>query len=125
MRRAAIAILALTAWTPLWSLAQAQEVTGTWLREDGSSKVQIGRCGEALCGDLVWVRERPADAPLGQRVFYDMKQSSPGEWTGSAFNPEDGETYRGKMVLSGSRLTTSGCMLGGLICKSIRWRRAD
>jgi uncharacterized protein (DUF2147 family) len=28
------------------------------------------------------------------------------------------------MSLAGDRLTTAGCVLGGLICKSIAWTRA-
>ena len=37
---------------------------------------------------------------------------------GSAFNPDDGQTYTGKMSLSGATLTTQGCAMGGMICKS-------
>ncbi len=45
-------------------------------------------------------------------------------WTGSAFNPDDGKTYSGKMTLKGDRLVTAGCVFGGLICKSVSWIRA-
>ena len=62
---------------------------------------------------------------VGQRVFYDMVQADQNSWAGKAFNPEDGRTYSGKMVLSGKHLRTSGCVLGGLICKSVAWVRAN
>jgi uncharacterized protein (DUF2147 family) len=29
------------------------------------------------------------------------------------------------MVLNGGTLKTSGCVFGGLICKSVVWRRAN
>ena len=45
-------------------------------------------------------------------------------WSGYAFNPEDGKTYRGEIKLSGNHMTTSGCALAGLICKSAGWTRA-
>ena len=61
---------------------------------------------------------------VGQQVFFDMKPSGENAWKGSAFNPEDGKTYSGKMTLSGDHLVTAGCVLGGLICKSMNWTRA-
>ena len=53
-----------------------------------------------------------------------MKPAGEGKWVGSAFNPEDGKNYSGKMTLAGDKLNTSGCVLGGLICKSVDWTRA-
>ncbi len=52
-----------------------------------------------------------------------MVRADQNSWTGRAFNPEDGRTYSGKMVLNGRRLKTSGCVLGGLICKTVAWQR--
>lgn len=104
--------------------ASAQGVTGTWLRDTGASHVKFAPCGDALCGSIAWLKpgvETPAK--IGQRIFYDMKPSGENAWSGSAFNPEDGKTYTGKMSLSGTTLTTSGCTLGGLICKSTTWSR--
>ena len=63
-------------------------------------------------------------AKVGQQVFFDMKPHGENVWAGSAFNPEDGKTYSGKMTLSGDHLTTAGCVFGGLICKSFAWTRA-
>ena len=45
-------------------------------------------------------------------------------WAGSAFNPNDGKRYTAKLTLSGDRLATAGCVLGGLICKSFEWTRS-
>lgn len=105
--------------------AAAQDVSGVWLRDTGASKVRFARCGDALCGTLSWLKEATGTAKVGQRIFYDMKPSGPGKWSGSAFNPEDGKTYSGTMTLSGDTLTTSGCVLGGLICRSVQWARAN
>ena len=103
----------------------AQDVAGTWLRESGASRVRFAKCGEALCGTLAWLKDTNGPAKVGQRIFYDMKPSGDGKWSGSAFNPEDGKTYSGTMTLAGDRLTTSGCVLGGLICRSVVWNRAN
>ena len=105
--------------------ALAQDVAGTWLRDSGASRVRFAKCGEAMCGTLAWLKDTSGPAKVGQRIFYDMKPSADGKWTGSAFNPEDGKTYSGTMTLAGDKLTTSGCVLGGLICRSVVWNRAN
>jgi uncharacterized protein (DUF2147 family) len=107
--------------------ARADDVAGTWLRETGLSKVKFGPCGGgAICGHLVWIKpgtETPAK--LGQRLFFDMKSTGPNAWSGSYSNPDDGKTYAAKMSLSGGTLTTAGCAMGGMICRSSTWTRAN
>lgn len=105
--------------------AAAQDVTGTWLRDTGASRVRFAKCGEAMCGTLAWLKDADGPAKVGQRIFYDMKPDGAGKWKGSAFNPEDGKTYSGTMTLAGDNLTTSGCVMGGLICRSVKWSRAN
>ena len=103
----------------------AGEVTGEWLREDGAAKIRFAACGgEAVCGSLAWKRDAGGAGKIGEKVFFDMKPSGADAWAGGAFNPEDGKQYSAKMALSGDHLTTAGCVLGGLICKSFGWTRA-
>jgi uncharacterized protein (DUF2147 family) len=104
--------------------ALAGEVTGVWLHEDGASKVRFAPCGSALCGTIVWLKEAKGPAKVGEKVFYDMVSSGDNNWTGKAFEPSSGKEYTGKMTLAGDSLTTAGCIMGGLICKSIVWSRA-
>jgi uncharacterized protein (DUF2147 family) len=99
----------------------AQDATGVWQRDTGESRVRIGPCGAALCGNIIWLKSADGPAKIGQRVFFDMKPNGANAWSGQAFNPEDGKNYTGKMTLSGNKLTTSGCTLGGLVCRSVSW----
>ena len=94
-------------------------------RDTGASRVRFSKCGEALCGSLSWLKDPNGPAKVGQRIFYDMKPNGANKWSGSAFNPEDGKTYSGTMTLSGSTLTTAGCVMGGLICRSVKWNRMN
>jgi uncharacterized protein (DUF2147 family) len=105
--------------------AHAGDPSGVWLRDTGSSKVKISKCGAAYCGTIVWLKDKGGPAKIGQRVFYNMKADGDNSWEGNAFNPEDGETYSGTMSLSGSTLTTAGCVLGGLICRSTNWSKSN
>ena len=119
-RGAALLAVILFAATP--ALADA---TGEWARIDGKARVRIAPCGGgALCGTVTWVQDPKGPGKVGQRVFFDMKPTGANAWTGAAFNPEDGKTYSGKMTLNGDALNTAGCVLGGLICKSVDWTRA-
>jgi uncharacterized protein (DUF2147 family) len=103
--------------------ALAGNVTGEWARVDGKANVRFAPCGAAVCGAITWLKDPAGPAKVGQKVFFDMKPAGDDKWTGSAFNPEDGGTYTGKMTLSGNSLNTAGCVLGGLICKSVDWKR--
>ena len=124
-RRTTFAILVGASLLLVSGAAFAQDASGTWLRENGASRVRIGKCGDALCGTVAWVKDAASPSKVGQRVFYDMKPDGAGKWKGSAFNPEDGKTYSGTMSLSGGTLTTAGCVFGGLICRSVSWSKVN
>lgn len=99
--------------------------TGLWNRDDGLGGVRIAACGNgALCGRVVWLRDKAGPAYIGQRVLFDMHRTAENTWSGSAVNPADGQTYAGTMTVSGSRLMTRGCAMGGLICQSVGLTRA-
>jgi uncharacterized protein (DUF2147 family) len=125
MKKLSAFILAAAVLAVSGAGALAGDAKGVWLRSDGKTKVRFSPCGGGLCGVVVWLRDKGSPAHVGQRVFYDMKAAGEDEWRGAAFNPEDGKTYSGKMSLAGATLTTAGCALGGLICKSFTWSRAN
>ena len=105
--------------------AIASELTGIWMRDDGSAKLRFSACGgDAICGFLAWKKEPGGSAKIGQRLFSGMKPNGKDSWAGTAFNPDDGKHYTAKLTLSGDRLVTAGCVFGGLICQSFDWTRA-
>ncbi len=103
----------------------AAEARGVLLRQEGAARVRIANCGASLCGTIVWLKSTGGSGRVGQRVFFDMKPDGSNTWAGSAFNPEAGNTYSGNLAVNGNMLTTTGCALGGLICKSMNWSRVD
>lgn len=114
----AVALVAISA-----PYAMAGDATGEWARNDGKAKVRFSPCGGSLCGSISWVRDPNDPGKVGQKVFFDMKPNGENQWSGTAFNPEDGKEYSGKMTMTGASLVTAGCVLGGLICKSVSWTR--
>ena len=122
IRRLTLAAAAVAAFS---SAAFAANATGEWKRDDGKAKVRFAACGGgAVCGSITWLRDADSLAKVGQQVFFDMKPNSDATWAGTAFNPDDGRTYTGKMTMAGDHLTTAGCVFGGLICKTVEWTRA-
>src|SRR5689334_14731523 len=108
------------------SPAFADDLNGTWLRESGLSKVKFAPCGGAICGNLVWIKAgTDTPAKVGQRLFFDIKPTGANTWSANYANPDDGKTYAAKISLSGGTLTTEGCALGGLVCKSSTWTRSN
>ena len=122
--------------------AFAADPLGTWYTEGKDSQVRISKCGSALCGALVWLKEpkdangRPktdrenADASkrnrplLGVQIVLGMKPSStPDEWDGKVYNAKDGKTYTGSFTMTGANTAVlKGCVM--VFCKSQTWTRA-
>jgi uncharacterized protein (DUF2147 family) len=139
---AGIAMLALLGAA---SGASAAEPAGTWLTQGGNSRIRIADCGGALCGTIVWLKEpndpdtkKPktdknnADASkrgrplMGVQIVLAMKPNGANKWSGSVYNAEDGKTYSGNITMTGDNaLQLQGCALGGLVCKSQTWTRAN
>lgn len=133
-RTAAAVLTALVATGT--ATAFAGDATGVWLRASGSAKIRIAKCGDALCGTVVWEREprkdvhnpdasKRNDPIVGRRVLLGLKPAGDERWKGEVYNAEDGKTYTGYVTLVGAdQLKLQGCVLGGLICKSDTWSRS-
>jgi uncharacterized protein (DUF2147 family) len=116
--------LALSAFLLTTSASFADDIFGTWLRDNGALQVKFEPCGDAICGNVVWIKPgSDSKAKVGQRLFFEMRPNGVNSWTGKAASPDSGSVYSGKMSIEGSGLNTSGCMVGGLICKSVNWKK--
>src|ERR1700748_3555193 len=122
MLRRSITIFAVLAVSS--TVALASDVSGEWARTDAKGRFRFAPCGDAVCGTITWLKDPAGPGKVGQRVFFDMRPKAENVWGGTAFNPEDGKEYSGKLTLSGNSLVTAGCALGGLICKTVSWTRA-
>jgi uncharacterized protein (DUF2147 family) len=116
--------------------AQADGLLGTWERSNGLSRVRFAPCGEKFCGTVVWLKEPKFDrfnkdpsrrnrSVLGMRVFFDIVDEPNGGWIGRAYNTDDGEVYGGRITQNGDELFTTGCVIAGLICTTVRWKRVQ
>ena len=147
MRHQALAAAMAFAAAALFStqlLAVARDPIGIWLKEDGAAKMQIRKCGRnQLCSRIVWLKD-PNDSrgkPLrdarnektslrgrqiiGLPIFQGLTPAGKASWTGSIYNPEDGNTYKATLTLVSSRkIVLKGCKAFGILCGQKVWTRS-
>ncbi len=122
---AALACLATAA-------AAADPLEGRWRTaqdDNGNSGIiQVAPCGDKLCGVLVQAFG-PDGQPIqsdnvGRYIIWDTAPSGDGEYRGRVYSPDRDAEYNSKLVLTGNRLSVSGCRIG--ICREGGvWQRAN
>ncbi len=119
-------------------------VQGVWLDAKGEGAVEIGPCGEKLCGKIVWVKD-PNDKtgkPLvdaynpepakqkrpicGLPIIGDLKRQPNGSWdTGWIYDPNEGKSYDLEVTAkSGDRLQIKGYLGVKFLSETFVWTRA-
>lgn len=94
--------------------ALADPIEGNWKTEAGTT-AEIAPCGGAYCITL------KSGDHSGKNI--GRLEGSDGSYQGSITDPENDKTYKGKASVKGGALKLSGCVLGGLICRSQNWRK--
>lgn len=115
---------------------------GTWISQDGGTKVRLTDCSGKLCGIVVWLNE-PIDPETGMpktdklnpdpckrtrplinlTVANGLVPSGPNEWSGRIYNADDGRTYQATFkVQSESTARVQGCVMK-VLCKGHTWTR--
>lgn len=126
--------LALPAPTIAQSSAPAapQSNHGIWIGPHNNVKVETGDCGGNLCGWIVWAapdaeqdaREGGVAKLVGTELLQNFRRTGDSKWEGRVFVPDMGRTFYSTITrLDPASLKISGCILGGLICKSQIWHR--
>ncbi len=107
---------ALSAETPLH---------GKWMREDRNALVTVGPCGRQLCATNTWIGETSWNEEVGDRLVLTLEQSSDGALTGEGYDPKRDLTVKVRLEVSDTQLVSRGCILLGLLCKTVSWQRVD
>src|SRR4051794_12078594 len=137
-----IALLIALLGAPAAGAQTTGSPAGVWLTQAGDARVRISKCGEAICGVVVWLREptNPATGQpmvddknpnpslarrpmIGLPLFTDMRIAGSNKWSGHIYNADDGGTYVSNISVSGpDTLRVEGCV--GLICGGETWPRS-
>ncbi len=122
------------------------KVVGTWLTQDGDSKVQISQTEEGVFkGQVIWLKnptekdgsdkldKHNPDEELKQRKIMGLEllknfeyDEDDEEWTnGTIYDPKSGNTYKCYMWFEGNpnKLQVKGYIGFSLIGKKVSWTR--
>jgi uncharacterized protein (DUF2147 family) len=118
--RAFAAVFCLAAWP---AMAAEPTVLGRWARGDGKAQVRVEHCGSAYCAINTWIRPGTRDEKVGDELVMNVSPSGPSVLSGQAWDPQRNMSYRMTIKVGPRKLATSGCVLGGLVCKHMTWSR--
>ena len=98
-------------------------IEGRWLTgaDDNGNRglVEVTPCGSAFCGVLVKAYDSSGAEMvtdnIGLRIVWDTVNKGNGLYRGKVYSPDRGRTYNSKLVLAGSGLSVSGCVMG--VCR--------
>lgn len=99
------------------TLASADPIEGNWRMPSGADAA-IAACGGDFC--LTYL-----NGPNSGKTFGRMKPAGNGAYEGTVTDyTRGGREFTGKGQLKGDTLSVSGCVLGGLICRSQELKRS-
>lgn len=106
------------------SSQQSADPSGVWLRDDGNARVQIAPCGTNICATNLWIADTSKGEEAGDRLVMTLKPKSADTLAGSAYDEKRDRTYSITVQVSDNALLTRGCILGGVLCRSVHWKPA-
>ena len=117
----------------------ATPVTGKWITTERDSIIEIGTCGNTVCGKVLRVmkmnpdgkpptdgnnpnpalRSRPVEGMMILTGFTDGGN----QWNGRIYDPKSGKSYKSKLARNpDGTLTVQGCV--AFLCQAFKWTAA-
>jgi uncharacterized protein (DUF2147 family) len=139
-----VAGAAAQAPAPKPAATAATGIPGVWIDDKGDGAIEIGPCGEKLCGRIVWVKDPNDDKgkPLvdhfnpeagkrkrpicGLPVIGGLKKQANGSWDeGWIYDPKDGKSYDLEVTQKGTdKLQIKGYLGMKFMSETFIWTRA-
>ena len=104
-------------------MVQAADIKGDWARSDGRAKVKIAKCGADICATNTWIKPGTPSEKAGDVLVMKVEKVADNQYSGSAFDPQRDMSYKITLDVGDSKMTSKGCVLGGLLCKGVGWTR--
>jgi len=105
--------------------ATANDLDGTWLRDDGNARVRIAPCGDKICATNLWIGDTSRGEAAGDKLVMTLARQPDGTFSGNAYDPKRDWTYSMTITATPGALTTRGCIVGRLICRDVNWKAAE
>lgn len=125
MKRLLLSLAATAALiaSPAVVVAGDVPIYGVWVRDGHpTDKLEFYDCAGKLCAR--GVQPMPDGSPAPE-ILRKAAKTSPNNWKGDLFNPEDGKTYIGKIAYEPpDQFTMTGCLIA-FLCQSETWTRVS
>lgn len=99
----------------------AEDLAGVWARGDGKARVAVEKCGDDFCATNIWIEPGTKNERVGDRLVMDVEPVAEDRYEGKARDERRKMTYSMEISLQGETMSTRGCILGKLICRSANW----
>lgn len=106
---------------------------GLWLTSDGNGVIEVGWCGQALCGWIVGIKRAPGEpmpkddqgrSQCGLAIITGERPTGDGDWLGHVTDPRDGKQYHAEIrVDEEGRLHLRGFIGIPLLGQTEIWHR--
>lgn len=99
---------------------------GVWLDDTGRGAVEIKPCGNALCGNVVWVKSSTDSDGCGKQIIGNVMPVGSGHWdNGWIYSPEKGRKYDVELTpLSNGNLKVVGYAGLKFLSRTMIWKPA-
>lgn len=124
-----LSLLLVAAWSPPVS---AQSLTGVWKTgtdtEGGYLLVAFEPCDGGTCGRITSAFDKagtpqPDYEHIDRKIIWDIAARDTDMFDAVVWAPDTEKTYQAKLEFKKLNLKVSGCVLGGLVCRSQLWSR--
>jgi uncharacterized protein (DUF2147 family) len=100
------------------------DISGSWMRSDGSARIHVASCGNQICATNTWIRDAGGDEAVGDRLVMSLTPNGQAAFSGFGYDVRRDKKYSLQISLEGGgRMRTEGCVLSGIVCKTMRWMR--
>jgi uncharacterized protein (DUF2147 family) len=99
-------------------------IMGAWMRADGGARISVEPCGERFCAVNTWIKDPSKGEAVGDRLVMTLQPRDPVRLAGEAFDEKRGLKYSLLISVAENAMTTQGCVLSGIVCKTMNWTRS-
>ncbi|OYY13580.1 MAG: hypothetical protein B7Y70_01585 [Rhizobiales bacterium 35-68-8] len=107
------------------AFAAGPDPMGIWMRGDGNARVRMAPCGSDICAINLWIKDPSGGEAVGDKLVMSVKPKDDDTLAGEAYDAKRNLTYSMEIKVEPDRLSTRGCVIGGLICRNVSWSRVD
>ena len=99
------------------------DISGNWLRTDGTARIHIAPCGPQLCATNTWIKDATHDEQVGDQLIMTLQPQGDSSLTGAAFDVRRKLNYSMNIVIDQHSMVARGCVVAGVVCKTMSWTR--